>query len=396
VVIVVIAILTATACPAGARSRTPFRRTGVHMTEGLLVLAALLAFANGANDNCKGVATLVGYGAARPRQALAWAMVSTAIGSAVGFWLAGGLLKSFSTGLFAKGTALDMPFFAAVLAGAFGWVILATVTGLPVSTTHAITGALVGAGLVTFGGGAQFEWRFLGERFALPLAVSPLLSLAVVYLLAWPVGAAARRALERCACVQEQLQLSPVPGGAAALQASRVEMVVDNEARCAETGAAVVVSGSKTVNALHWLSSGMVGFARGWNDAPKIAALALVALPGDAGAAWAFAIVTVAMAVGGLTAGRRVLETLARKVTPMPLAESLTASMTTAALVGLASWNGLPVSTTHVSTGAIIGAGLKNDPRAVKWRKVGEIVLSWAVTLPVAAAFAVAAKLLLR
>lgn len=80
------------------------------------------------------------------------------------------------------------------------------------------------------------------------------------------------------------------------------------------------------------------------------------------------------------------LETLAGKLTALPLAESLTASAATAALVGLASWNGLPVSTTHVATGAIIGAGLmKHDARAVRWGKVGEIVLSWVVTLPVAA-----------
>jgi PiT family inorganic phosphate transporter len=70
--------------------------------------------------------------------------------------------------------------------------------------------------------------------------------------------------------------------------------------------------------------------------------------------------------------------------------------MTSAALVGLASWNGLPVSTTHVTTGGIIGAGLKHDPRAVRWKKVGEILLSWAVTLPVAALIASAAQYLWR
>ncbi len=80
----------------------------------------------------------------------------------------------------------------------------------------------------------------------------------------------------------------------------------------------------------------------------------------------------------------------------MPLAESLTASLMTATLVGLASWNSLPVSTTHVSTGAIIGAGLKRDPRGVRWGKVGEIVLSWIVTLPVAGLIAAAAALIVR
>jgi PiT family inorganic phosphate transporter len=78
------------------------------------------------------------------------------------------------------------------------------------------------------------------------------------------------------------------------------------------------------------------------------------------------------------------------------LAESLTASLVTASLVGLASWISLPVSTTHVATGSIIGAGLKNNPAGVKWAKVGEIVLSWIITLPVAGLIAVVARLILR
>jgi PiT family inorganic phosphate transporter len=110
----------------------------------------------------------------------------------------------------------------------------------------------------------------------------------------------------------------------------------------------------------------------------------------------AFAVVTVAMAIGGVVAGRKVLETLSRKVTPLPLAESLTASLTTASLVCAASWVALPVSTTHVSTGAIVGAGLKNDPGKVRWGKVGEIVLSWLITLPVAGLLAAGAKYVLR
>ncbi len=122
------------------------------MVIALLVLVALLAFANGANDNCKGVATLVGFGAARPRQALLWAAATTALGAVVSFFLAGGLIKGFSTGLFAKDAPLagNAAFFVAVVAGAFGWVILATRTGMPVSTTHAIVGALTGAGKLSF------------------------------------------------------------------------------------------------------------------------------------------------------------------------------------------------------------------------------------------------------
>src|SRR5918992_4285034 len=131
----------------------------------VMVLVALLAFANGANDNCKGVATLVGYGAATPRRALTWAAMTTAAGAAVSFWLAGGLLKSFNgSELFAAGRSLGGGFFIAVLSGAFGWVIFATLTGMPVSTTHAITGALTGAGLTALGG-QTVQWSVLGAKF---------------------------------------------------------------------------------------------------------------------------------------------------------------------------------------------------------------------------------------
>lgn len=367
------------------------------MTLVLLALVALLAFANGANDNSKGVATLVGYGAAKPRQALMWATITTALGAGFSFWFAGGMVKSFSTGLFTKGTPLDVPFYVAVLVGAFGWVIFATRTGMPVSTTHAITGALAGAGLVAFGN-ASFQWSFLGEKFAVPLAVSPLLSLALVYLIALPVTWITRAIEGRCACVGATPGLQAAGGmaSAAVLEGSQVTVMVDSEAECERQEQLLTVPASGALNTLHWVSSGLVSFARGWNDAPKMAALSVLALKGPGGMALGFAIVTLAMAAGGLVAGRKVLETLSSKVTVLPLPGALTASVTTAVLVAMASWRGLPVSTTHVSTGAIIGAGVQHDARAVKWSKVGEIGLSWLVTLPVAGLLAAAAKLVLR
>jgi PiT family inorganic phosphate transporter len=347
------------------------------MTLLLLLLVALLAYANGSNDNSKGVATLVGYGAARPLQALIYAALTTAIGATLSLWFSGGLLKSFSTGLIAKGTPLDSPFFISVLIGAFGWVIFATFTGLPVSTTHAITGALIGAGLVAFGR-EKIHWEILGKTFVLPLLLGPLISLAAVYILAWPIVFAVHTfAPTREVHVHETIALSTGPAAPLVLEAESCMQIQEV---------------SPTANAIHWFSSGLIGFARGWNDTPKIAALCLVALPSRM--SLAFAIVALAMALGGLVSGRKVLETLARKLTPLPLPESLTASLSTAVLVCLASWKGLPVSTTHVSAGAIIGAGLKNDPAAVRWKKATEILLSWVITLPLAGLIAAAAKFL--
>lgn len=363
------------------------------MVIALLVLAALLAYANGSNDNGKGVATLVGFGAAEPRPALIYATATTAVGASLSFWYSGGLLKSFSTALFATGTPLTHSFFIAVLIGAFAWVIFATFTGLPISTTHAIMGSLIGAGLVAFGR-STVQWHPLFRSFLLPLSISPLLSLLAVYCLARPVVGLVKRYQMRCICLTTTLEAAATPLSPAVMTAvTRPTIVGGTEAECALQHPAVTVSTGSAANAIHWFSAGMIGFARGWNDAPKIAALCVIALPRNMGVA--FAIVATTMALGGLVSGGRVLETLAKKLTPLPLPESLTASLTTACLVGLASWKGLPVSTTHVSTGAIIGAGLTNNPAGVKWKKVGEIGLSWIVTLPAAGLVAAAAKWLL-
>jgi PiT family inorganic phosphate transporter len=352
------------------------------MTILLIVLVALLAYANGANDNSKGVATLVGYGAARPLAALIWAAISTAIGAAISFWFSGGLLKSFSSGLFAKGTALDSAFFVCVLIGAFGWVVIATFTGMPVSTTHAITGALLGAGLVAISRD-KIQWSVLNSGFVRPLLLGPIISLVVVYILAWPIVFLVRQFAR-----QGEMVVAETTAVASIFAAGSTTAVIERETTTQ------VKPVSPTANAIHWTSSGLVGFARGWNDTPKIAALALLAIPRKM--SLAFLIVALAMQIGGLFSARKVLETMAKKLTPLPLPESLTASLATATLVSLASWKGLPVSTTHVSTGAIIGAGLKNDPAEVKWKKVLEVLLSWVVTLPVAAVIAATAKFIIR
>jgi PiT family inorganic phosphate transporter len=379
-----------------------FGRFEGSMTIVLISLIAALAFANGANDNGKGVATLVGFGAARPSTALLFATAATALGGVTSFFLAGGILKGFSgSWLFQKGIVLDQSFYAAVLVGACGWVLLVNRFGMPVSTTHAIIGALCGAGLVAFGG-SQFQWLMLGQRFVLPLALSPVLSLLIVYLVAWPVlllvGNTVSRRL-RTAGVGQDCELAGVSAAGAALLvgASRSQVTHGSPIPHCEPPTQNEGNPSPAANAIHWLGGGLISFARGWNDTPKIAALSLLSLSRVShGSAIGFAIVTLAMAVGGFVKGRKVLETLAKKLTPLPLAESLTASLVTATLVGLASWIALPVSTTHVATGSIIGAGLKNNPRAVKWAKVGEIALSWVITLPVAAIIAAAARLALR
>src|SRR3954467_14226614 len=202
------------------------------MTVVLLMLVALLAFANGSNDNSKGVATLVGFGAAKPLHALIYATVATMIGGVISFFLAGGMLKGFSGGwLFSAGIQLDNKFYIAVLIGSCAWVLFASRFGMPVSTTHAIIGSLCGAGLVAFGN-ATFQWAALGMKFAVPLALSPVLSLAVVYILAWPALYVVGKLAGKCACVVEESPVLVGAGPVATMGASQMRVAVDDESNC--------------------------------------------------------------------------------------------------------------------------------------------------------------------
>lgn len=359
----------------------------------VLGLAALLAFANGANDNSKGVATLVGHGAATPARALAWAAATTALGGLVGFFAGGGLVRAFRAGFVGGGLDLSPRFFAAALGGAVAWVLFATRRGLPVSTTHAILGGLVGSGLVEVGAG-RVGWSALATKAALPLLLSPLVALLLVLLAARPLAALVRRSERRCVCAVETVVPVGSTAGAATAR-SRLAVVRGDTASCALHGAGMAVTGRGVAGAAHWATSGLVGFSRGWNDTPKIAALALVALPEGTGVSGAFAWIAGAMALGGLVAGRGVLNTLSGRITALPLGEGLAASGVSSLLVALASWKGLPVSTTHVTTGGIVGAGVARSAAEVRWPVVRDIGLSWIVTLPVAALVALAAHRLL-
>ena len=148
---------------------------------------------------------------------------------------------------------------------------------------------------------------------------------------------------------------------------------------------------TRTLDTLHFLSGGAVGFARGLNDTPKIAAMLLVAKALDI--RWGLAAVAVTMAIGGLLNARRVAETMSKKITGMNPGQGFAANVATAALVTTANWNALPVSTTHVSVGALVGIGITT--RQAHWKAVGWIVLSWLITLPCAAVMAALTALVL-
>src|SRR5829696_942348 len=242
----------------------------------------VLAYANGANDNFKGVATLFGSGTASYRTALAWATVTTLAGSLCALLLAQGLVDTFKgKGLVPDAVTTQGRFLLAVgLAGA-GTVLLATRVGMPVSTTHALTGGLVGAGLLAADGDVRFA--ALGQSFVLPLLFAPVISIVLAVVL-YPVFSRARRAFgvtaDTCVCiggVREDARLQP-DGTLALVRTGQVLTVAEVSAcRTRYQGTMAGLQAGPVLDALHFLSAGAVGFARGLNDAPKIVALLLAA-----------------------------------------------------------------------------------------------------------------------
>ncbi|HEY5649625.1 MAG TPA: inorganic phosphate transporter, partial [Nitrospiria bacterium] len=138
----------------------------------------------------------------------------------------------------------------------------------------------------------------------------------------------------------------------------------------------------------HWITSGLTSLARGMNDAPKMVAMlvGLSLVSGGDGQTLlgpGFLLVAAGMAAGSVIGGRRVTQFLAKRVTKMDHLEGFAANLATSILVSFASRLGFPVSTTHLSSSAIIGIGLRRGVGGVHWKPVSEMLLAWVVTLPV-------------
>jgi PiT family inorganic phosphate transporter len=365
----------------------------------LFLATCFLAYSNGANDNFKGAASLYGSRTCSYRTAITWATLATFAGSVAAIFLAQALLKKFS----GKGLVPDLlisspSFLVAVAFGAGATVILATFTGYPISTTHGLTGALVGAGFMA--AGSQVNFGTLGKSFLLPLMISPVLAVGiggVTYLLFRWVRLRSGVTKETCVCVgvEEQVLPNPQPSGLMAAQKlPQLSVSVGPRSVCRQryAGQVLGLDAARLVDVSHFISAGGVSFARGLNDTPKIAALLLVA--GGLEIRWGLVAVAVAMAAGGLLNAKKVAETMSHKITDMNPGQGFAANLSTAVLVTTASLHGLPVSTTHVSVGALLGMGIVT--RQAKWKPVLNILASWVVTLPCAALIAAIAYWLMR
>lgn len=231
------------------------------MTASSLTIVAgfLVAWANGANDVSKGIATLVGGRAIGYRSAVAWGVLWTGAGALAGSVLAQAMVATSGSGLLSVGTTASVAAGFATMLGAGLWVLLATRAGLPVSTTHGIIGALVGAAVVAYGPGGV-RWDAVAGKIMLPLLLSPVVAAIAGATLArvapWRGG---RASAPDCLCVgAEPVASGSGPSGALAI-GMRASVYVGAAAKCRRDRAAAV---ALSVDRVHWLTSSAVSFAR--------------------------------------------------------------------------------------------------------------------------------------
>ncbi|MEK6153361.1 inorganic phosphate transporter [Flavobacteriaceae bacterium 3-367] len=351
----------------------------------LFLAACFLAYSNGANDNFKGVATLFGSGTTNYKKAIGWATITTFAGSVAAIFLAKELVKNFSgKGLVPNDLILSPNFAIAIALGAALTVFTATRIGMPISTTHSLVGALFGAGVMAVG--SDFNFLKLGKTFLVPLVVSPLMA-AVLSLIAYLIFRYFRRLLKLTKTdgvyfEKTETQVVSPPGNQMNMVGGTgVRAHIGNNDMGMYNGHVFGITAQKILDTLHYISAGIVSFARGLNDTPKIVGLLLII--NTLNIQWGMIAVATVMAIGGLVNAKKVGVTMSKKITPMNAGQGFTANIITGLLVTTASVHGLPVSTTHVSVGSIFGIGTVTKKSDVGM--VSKIILSWVLTLPIAA-----------
>ncbi len=298
----------------------------------LFLATCFLAYSNGANDNFKGVTTLFGSKTTNYKYAIWWATITTFAGSLSSIFFAYGLVKAFSgNGLFPQSIATAPEFLTAVTIGAAITVVVATIAEFPISTTHSLTGALAGAGFVAVGLPANFA--VLGSAFFLPLLLSPVIATALgggCYIIFRNMRIRSGITKKWCICVGEQIKAIPTCMPAPVLSVkygNTISAAIDTEENCWEIyqGRFLGMNSQKLLDYLHFCSAGVVSFAKGLNDTPKIVALLL--LIKGLSIQWGILAVSTGMAIGGLLNARKVAETMSNKITKLNHGRGFTANL---------------------------------------------------------------------
>jgi PiT family inorganic phosphate transporter len=319
----------------------------------LIVVALAFDFLNGLHDTANSIATLVSTRMLRPRYAVIWA----AFFNFIAFLVFGvHVARTVGVGI-VSAEVIDAQVIFGALVGAISWNLVTWWAGIPSSSSHALIGGLVGAGIAK-AGLSSIVWPGLLTTGAF-IVLSPLLGFFLALLLVLSVSWGFKRANPR---------------------------TVEPTFQWLQFGAASLIS-----------------LGHGGNDAQKTMGIIAVLLfsQGHLGGDfyvpfWVVITCQAAIGLGTLVGGWRIVHTVGSKITRMTPVQGCCASAGGAIMLFAATYLGIPVSTTHTVTGAIIGVGAARKVSAVRWNIAGNIVIAWVITLPATALVAALCYLLSR
>jgi inorganic phosphate transporter, PiT family len=312
---------------------------------GLIAVALAFDFLNGLHDAANSIATIVSTRVLRPQYAVAWA----AFFNFIAFLFFGlHVANTLGTGII-DAAAIDARVVFGALMGAILWNLITWGLAIPSSSSHALVGGLVGAGTAKAGISA-IVWHGLLPTTA-AIVASPLigffLALLLVLMLSW-------------------------------LLVRWTPFAVD-----------------RTFQKLQFISASLYSLGHGGNDAQKTMGIIAVLLfsQGHLGTTfyvpfWVVIACQIAMALGTLFGGWRIVKTMGSKITRLTPMQGFCAEAGGSLTLFGATWLGIPVSTTHTITGAIIGVGTARRASAVRWSVANNIVIAWVITIPASAAVA--------
>ena len=313
----------------------------------LIGVALFFDFLNGLHDAANSIATIVSTRVLRPQYAVAWA----AFFNFIAFLFFGlHVAETIGKGIIDPGIVTPQVIFAALM-GAIIWNIVTWIFGIPSSSSHALVGGLIGAGVAKTGGSAiVFSGVF---KTVLAIFMSPmigfLLALFLVLIVSW-------------------------------IFVRQTPFAVD-----------------RTFRVMQFVSASMYSLGHGGNDAQKTMGIIAVLLfsQGYLGSTfhvpfWVVISCQAAMAIGTLFGGWRIVHTMGSKITRLNPMQGFCAETGGALTLFGATWLGIPVSTTHTITGAIVGVGAARRVSAVRWGLASNILIAWIITLPSAAAISAA------
>ena len=321
-----------------------------------IAVALLFDFTNGFHDTANAIGTAVGTRAMTPRVAVAFSAVLNLVGAVVTTQLLHAEVANTVGSLVAPADGVALSMLVAVLFGAITWNLITWSAGLPSSSSHALIGALIGMGFVAYGLGA-IQWTEVYPVF-IALLTSPIAGLVVAYILA--------------------VVLLNLFSRARPSQANGV------------------------FRKLQLFSSGFVAFSHGANDAQKTMAIITLALFSSghisefAVPTWVALAAALAIGLGTWAGGWRIIRTMGIRIIRMEPIHGFAAQTVAASVIQLATMWGLPVSTTQVVSGSVMGAGATRRFSAVRWGVARRIVWAWIFTIPASATLAALAALLVE